>query len=267
VQLAVSFSCPTHSTDAPESYGQGSGIGARDCSKVCWKGRLLLSMLAVTARGPIAQGSKSTVKPPSLSLASPSPAPPPPATATCRCKRLASTLRSPRASSRLVACPISAAPMRSSSFGRRSESRARPQRAQLSSSGPCLRLRALDRPNTKPRGAGPHDSCARSPAGPSVRETIRLGMSESTRDQRMSPHLAPVAFVDLTVPRATWASPPRKARPWRTTVRARRRRGRTLTEKEGAVVGAEAGERARVGMASSGASAESAGARGKRQWG
>ena len=28
-------------------------------------------------------------------------------------------------------------------------------------------------------------------------------MSESTRDQRMSPLLAPVAFVDLTVPRAT----------------------------------------------------------------
>ena len=28
-------------------------------------------------------------------------------------------------------------------------------------------------------------------------------MSESTRDQRMSPQLAPVAFVDLTVPRAT----------------------------------------------------------------
>ncbi len=38
-----------------------------------------------------------------------------------------------------------------------------------------------------------------------------------------------------------------------------------LTVKEEAVVGAEAGERARVGMASSGASAESAGARGKRQ--
>ena len=28
-------------------------------------------------------------------------------------------------------------------------------------------------------------------------------MSESPRDQRMSPLLAPVAFVDLTVPRAT----------------------------------------------------------------
>ena len=40
-------------------------------------------------------------------------------------------------------------------------------------------------------------------AAPSVRETIRLGMSESPRDQRMSPLLAPVAFVDLTVPRAT----------------------------------------------------------------
>ena len=36
-----------------------------------------------------------------------------------------------------------------------------------------------------------------------VRETISLGMSESTRDQRMTPKLAPVAFVDLTVPRAT----------------------------------------------------------------
>jgi hypothetical protein len=30
-------------------------------------------------------------------------------------------------------------------------------------------------------------------------------MSESTRDQRMTPGLAPVAFVDLTVPRATEA--------------------------------------------------------------
>ena len=37
----------------------------------------------------------------------------------------------------------------------------------------------------------------------SVRETISLGMSECTCDQRMSPRLAPVAYVDLTVPRAT----------------------------------------------------------------
>ena len=42
-----------------------------------------------------------------------------------------------------------------------------------------------------------------SPAAPSVRETISLGKSESTRDQRMTPGLAPVAFVDLTVPKAT----------------------------------------------------------------
>jgi len=34
-------------------------------------------------------------------------------------------------------------------------------------------------------------------------ETIRQGMSESMRDQRMSLQLAPVAFVDLTEPRAT----------------------------------------------------------------
>ena len=32
---------------------------------------------------------------------------------------------------------------------------------------------------------------------------ISLGMSESTRDQRMTSQLAPVAVVDLTVPRAT----------------------------------------------------------------
>ena len=32
---------------------------------------------------------------------------------------------------------------------------------------------------------------------------MSLGMSESTRDQRMTPQLAPVAVVDLTVPRAT----------------------------------------------------------------
>jgi hypothetical protein len=42
-----------------------------------------------------------------------------------------------------------------------------------------------------------------SPAAPSARETISLGMSESTLDQRMTPRLAPVAFVDLTVPMAT----------------------------------------------------------------
>ena len=97
---------------------------------------------------------------------------------------------------------------------------------------------------------------------------ISLGMSESTRDQRMPPQLAPVAFVDLTVPRAPrQASPPRKARPLRTRARARRTRGRTPTEKEGAVAGAEAGKRASVGMASSGATAESAGTRGKRQAG
>jgi hypothetical protein len=90
-----------------------------------------------------------------------------------------------------------------------------------------------------------------------LRNRILLGMSESTRDQRMTPQLAPVAFVDLTVrgpPRE--ASPPREARPLRTRARARRRRGRTLTEKKGAVVGAEAPQRASVGMASSGASAE-----------
>jgi hypothetical protein len=65
---------------------QGSGI-LEIASKVGWKGRLLLSMLAVSARGPIReqiQGTKSTRKPPSLSLASPSPAPPPPAAAPCR---------------------------------------------------------------------------------------------------------------------------------------------------------------------------------------
>ena len=44
-------------------------------------------------------------------------------------------------------------------------------------------------------------------------------------------------------------------------------KAKALTVKEEAGVGAEAGERARVGMASSGASAESAGARGKRQAG
>ena len=36
-----------------------------------------------------------------------------------------------------------------------------------------------------------------------ARETISLGMSESTRDQRMIPQLVPVAFVDLSAPRAT----------------------------------------------------------------
>jgi hypothetical protein len=95
-----------------------------------------------------------------------------------------------------------------------SEDTARPQRAQPSSAGPRLRLRAPDRQNTKPCGAAhanrascaPPTSKARhraSPAAPSFREAISLGMSESTRDQRMIPRLAPVAFVDQTVPRAT----------------------------------------------------------------
>jgi hypothetical protein len=48
----------------------------------------------------------------------------------------------------------------------------------------------------------------------------------------------------LTVPRCR--APPKEARPLRTRARTRRRRGRTITEKEGAVVGAEAGQRARV---------------------
>ena len=82
------------------------------------------------------------------------------------------------------------------------------------SAGPRLRLRAPDRQETKPGGAAhptrascaPSISKARhraSPAAPSVRETISLAMSEPTRDQRMTPGLAPVACVDLTVPRAT----------------------------------------------------------------
>jgi len=73
---------------------------------------------------------------------------------------------------------------------------------------------ALRTGKTKPRGAAhptrasctPNISKARhraSPAAPSVHETISLGMSKSTRDQRMTPGLAPVACVDLTVPRAT----------------------------------------------------------------
>ena len=48
----------------------------------------------------------------------------------------------------------------------------------------------------------------------------------------------------LSVPRCR--APPKEARPLRTRARARRRRGMALTEKEGAVVGAEAGQRARV---------------------
>ena len=83
--------------------------------------------------------------------------------------------------------------------------------------------------------------------------------------------LAPVAFVDLTVPRATEGGKSAKeGKVIEDKGKGKAEEGRTLTEKEGAaVVMAEAGERASVGMASSGASAESAGARGKRQaeWG
>ena len=79
--------------------------------------------------------------------------------------------------------------------------------------GRRLRLRAPDRQDTKPRGAAhaTRASCAPptskawhrgSPAALSVRETISLGMSESTRGRRMTPRLAPVAFEDLTVPKA-----------------------------------------------------------------
>ena len=54
--------------------------------------------------------STPTRKLPSLSLASPSPAPPPPATAPCRGQARLCAPEPYRASSRLVACPISAAP-------------------------------------------------------------------------------------------------------------------------------------------------------------
>jgi hypothetical protein len=93
-------------------------------------------------------------------------------------------------------------------------------------------------------------------------------MSKSTRDQRMTPGLAPVAFVDLTVPRANEAGrsfKQGKAIEDKGKGKAEEGQDKTLTEKEGAVVGGEAGERASVGMASSGASSESAGARRKRQ--
>ena len=78
--------------------------------------------------------------------------------------------------------------------------------------------------------------------------------------------LAPVAFVDLTVPRATEGGKSAKeGKVIEDKGKGKAEEGRTLTEKEGAaVVMAEAGERASVGMASSGASAESAGAREKR---
>ena len=117
-------------------------------------------------------------------------------------------LRSPRASSRLAACPISATPLEAAALvgGVRVEC----GHSVLSC---CLRLRAPERQDTKPRGAAhaTRASCAPptskawhrgSPSAPSVRETISLGMSESTRGRRMTPRLAPVAFEDLTVPRA-----------------------------------------------------------------
>ena len=149
--------------------------------------------------------------------------------------RLASALRSPRASSRIVACPISAAPKQAAPLDGG-------VRVERDHSVLSRRLRALVSNISKARHRA-------SPPALSVRETISRGMSESMRDQRMTPGLAPVAFVDLTVPRATEAGKsPSKARPRRTRARARWRRGRTLTVKEGAVVGARAGERERVGM-------------------
>ena len=54
-------------------------------------------------------------------------------------------------------------------------------------------------------------------------------MSESTRDQRMTPGLAPVACVDLTVPRATEGGKSAKeGKAIEDKGRARPRRGRTL---------------------------------------
>ena len=51
-------------------------------------------------------------------------------------------------------------------------------------------------------------------------------MSESTRDQRMTPKLAPVAFVDLTVPRATEGDKSAKEGKFiKDKGRAKRRRG------------------------------------------
>ena len=95
-----------------------------------------------------------------------------------------------------------------------------------------------------------------SPAAPSVRETISLGMSESMRDQRMTPGLAPVAFVDLRVPRATEG-------------------GKSAKEGKGQDTYGEGGSSGRGGCRGEGkcrhgkqrASPESAGARGKRQAG
>jgi hypothetical protein len=81
-------------------------------SKVGWKGRLLLSMLAVTARGPNRE-SRSRAPRALGSRRRVSRAPAPPRRRLLRPRvaaRLASALRSPRASSRLVACPISADP-------------------------------------------------------------------------------------------------------------------------------------------------------------
>ena len=93
-------------------------------------------------------------------------------------------------------------------------------------------------------------------------------MSESTRDQRMIPGLAPVACVDLTVPRATEGGQSAKeGKAMEDKGKGKAEEGQDTFCEGGSSGRAEAGQRARVGMASSGASAESAGARGKRQAG
>jgi hypothetical protein len=67
--------------------------------------------------------------------------------------------------------------------------RARAQRARrgFAPKGPCLRSSDLGICSTTAQ---------------SVRQTMSLGRPRSTSDQRMTPRMAPVAFVDPTVPRA-----------------------------------------------------------------
>jgi hypothetical protein len=97
--------------------------------------------------------------------------------------------------------------------------------------------------------------------------TYTRGSGESAKRDRARLQLGQkktiVTLVEKEGLSRTWNQPTASTYPRTRTTTL----GGALAEKERAVIGAEAGERTSVGMASSGASAESAGARGKRQVG
>ena len=85
----------------------------------------------------------------------------------------------------------------------------------------------------------------RAVVGAEAGATARVGMAGSWASAESSGGVRGADGAEARGPPRE-ANPPRKARTLRTRARARRRRGRTITEKERAVEGPEAGEGASV---------------------